>query len=163
MVSRRCYIGLGSNVGDRRGSLGRALRELEKAGLKVIARSGLYRTDPVEVIDQEEFLNQVVAVETDLPAARILEICLAVERLMGRVRTRDKGPRNIDLDLLLAGGEVLRSAGLTVPHPRMHLRRFVLVPLAEIAAEERHPVLDRSVAELLIDCPDRSRVNPARS
>jgi 2-amino-4-hydroxy-6-hydroxymethyldihydropteridine diphosphokinase len=161
MVKRRCHIGLGSNLGDRGASLDQAVRLLEEAGLRVVARSRVYRTDPVEVIDQEEFLNQVVSVETDLSAARVLEICLGVERRMGRVRTRDKGPRNIDLDLLLAGGEILAADGVTVPHPRMHLRRFVLVPLADVAPGDRHPVLGRTVAELLLDCPDRSGVTPA--
>src|SRR6185436_3146207 len=107
----------------------------------VVLRSSLYQTDPVEVVDQAEFLNQVVVVEVTLQAAALLERLLAIEQGMGRVRTRDKGPRTIDLDLLLHGDGIVRKPGLEVPHPRLHLRRFVLVPLAEIAPDLTHPVL----------------------
>jgi 2-amino-4-hydroxy-6-hydroxymethyldihydropteridine diphosphokinase len=124
-----------------------------------VARSSFYRTEPVEVVDQEEFLNQVLALETALGAAVLLERCLGIERAMGRVRTRDKGPRSIDLDLLLYGDVILREPGLEVPHPRLHLRRFVLVPLVEIAPALRHPVLGLTAAALLEACPDRSRVD----
>jgi 2-amino-4-hydroxy-6-hydroxymethyldihydropteridine diphosphokinase len=158
MATRRIFIGLGSNIGDRRAHLDRARRGLEEAGLTVGEQSALYRTDPVEVIDQEEFVNQVVSCDTELPPEAVLEICLAVERSMGRVRTRDKGPRVIDLDLILSGDDIRSGGPLEVPHPRMHLRRFVLVPLAEISPGAWHPVLKRTAAELLSRCPDRSRV-----
>ena len=158
MATRRIFIGLGSNIGDRRAHLERARQGLDAAGLKVGEQSSLYRTDPVEVIDQEEFINQVVSCETALAPEAILEVCLAVERSMGRARTRDKGPRVIDLDLLLAGDDIRTGESLQVPHPRMHLRRFVLVPLAEISAGARHPVLKLTAAEMLSKCPDRSRV-----
>ena len=156
---RRVYIGLGSNIGDRGAHLARAIRELQRRGLLVALRSSVYRTAPVDVLDQDDFLNQVIGCDTGLPAGAILEICLSVERDMGRIRTRDRGPRIIDLDLLLAGDEVLGGdGGLELPHPRMHLRRFVLRPLVEIAPGARHPVLGLEVAELLRRCPDRSRV-----
>ena len=166
MPTRLIFIGLGSNQGDRAGYLGRAIEALHGRGLGATLVSPLYRTDPVEVIDQEEFLNQVVGCETALSPDRILEACLFVEQSMGRRRTRDKGPRRIDLDLLLAGEDVREEAALKVPHPRMHLRRFVLVPLVEIAPAAWHPVLRTTAAELLRICPDRSRVErldtPAR-
>src|SRR2546422_8431891 len=158
MPERLIYIGLGSNQGDREGSLRRAIEALEGSGVKPVLRSSLYRSDPLEVIDQEEFLNQVVGCLTALPPEGILEICLAVERAMGRQRTRDKGPRGIDLDLLLCGDDIREGATVRVPHPRMHLRRFVLVPLVEIAPGARHPLLKQTAAELLRSCPDRSRV-----
>ncbi|HEV8700991.1 MAG TPA: 2-amino-4-hydroxy-6-hydroxymethyldihydropteridine diphosphokinase [Candidatus Polarisedimenticolia bacterium] len=158
MAARGVFIGLGSNIGDRRAHLDRARNALGKAGLKVSQQSSLYRTDPVEVVDQEEFINQVVGCETGLGPEAILEVCLAVERSMGRVRTRDKGPRVIDLDLLLSGNDIRSGVALQVPHPRMHLRRFVLVPLAEISPGAWHPVLNLTAAELLAKCPDRSRV-----
>ncbi len=155
----QAFLGLGSNVGDRKAALALAIEALGGEPLRLISRSSLYRTDPVEVIDQEEFLNQVVAVETGLEPAALLALCLKIEGTLGRVRKRDKGPRILDLDLLLHGDAVLRSTGLVVPHPRLHLRRFVLVPLAEIAPEVRHPVLGLTAAEMLQCCPDRSRVD----
>ena len=152
------FIGLGSNVGDRAGALAEAVLRLEAEAGPVVLRSSIYRTDPVEVVDQEEFLNQVVGVETALEPAALLDRLLSIERVMGRVRTRDKGPRTIDLDLLLHGDTIVQRAGLEVPHPRLHLRRFVLEPLAEIAPEFVHPVLHESVRTLLARCPDASRV-----
>lgn len=158
MPERLVFIGLGSNLGDRRGHLGRARKALEGHGLKVILQSSLYLTEPVEVIDQDEFINQVVGFKTGLSPENILEACLAVEKSMGRLRTRDKGPRVIDLDLLLSGDDIRSGDALEVPHPRMHLRRFVLLPLAEISPGAWHPVLHRTAAEMLSTCPDRSRV-----
>lgn len=158
MAERRVFIGLGSNIGDRQGHLDRARKALGAAGLRVGEQSSIYRTDPVEVTDQEEFINQVVGCETGLGPEAILEVCLAVEQSMGRVRTREKGPRVIDLDLLLSGDDIRSGGAVQVPHPRMHLRRFVLVPLAEISPEAWHPVLNMTAAEMLSRCPDRSRV-----
>jgi len=158
MATRRIFVGLGSNVGDRRAHLDRARKGLEEAGLRIVEQSALYLSEPIEVIDQEEFINQVVGCESELDPEAILGVCLAVERSMGRVRTRDKGPRIIDLDLLLSGDDIRSGGSLQVPHPRMHLRRFVLVPLAEISPGAWHPVLNRTAAELLSMCPDRSRV-----
>jgi len=152
------YIGLGSNLGDRFLSLRLAAEALDRAGIRVEVRSSLYRADPVEVIDQGEFINQVLGCLTAIPADEILATCLAIERTFGRVRTREKGPRTLDIDLLLYGDSVVKTAGLEVPHPRMHLRAFVLVPLVEIAPQARHPVLGLTAEELLRRCPDRSRV-----
>jgi 2-amino-4-hydroxy-6-hydroxymethyldihydropteridine diphosphokinase len=163
MYKRTVYIGLGSNVGDRARNMNAALQALSKSMDTPLACSSLYRTDPVEVIDQEEFLNQVAGFSTDRTPEEILGLCLAIEKEMGRVRTRHKGPRVIDLDLLLAGSDIRGGGGIEVPHPRMHLRRFVLLPLCEIAPAARHPILRRSIAELLRDCPDRSRVEVLRA
>jgi 2-amino-4-hydroxy-6-hydroxymethyldihydropteridine diphosphokinase len=158
-VTRKlAFIGLGSNQGDRAANLARAAASLEASGVGPLCRSSIYACQPVEVVDQQEFLNQVVGFRTASPPEALLDLCLEVERRLGRLRTRNKGPRAIDLDLLLSGDDIRTGEAIQVPHPRMHLRRFVLVPLAEIAPFARHPVLGRLAVELLWACPDRSRV-----
>jgi 2-amino-4-hydroxy-6-hydroxymethyldihydropteridine diphosphokinase len=154
------YIGLGSNVGDRERALRRAREALAARGLVPGPLSSLYLTEPVEAPPQDWFLNQVAAFAASLPPAEVLRACLAVEAEMGRTREVFRGPRTIDLDLLLHGGAVVSSPGLTVPHPRLHERRFVLVPLTEIAPSLVHPVLGLTMAELRARCRDTSRVLP---
>ena len=152
------FVALGTNLGDREGNLARGVRGLAERGLRITGRSSVYETEPVGGPVQGPYLNAVVQAETALDAAAVLASCLAVERDVGRVRGAPNAPRTLDLDLLLYGDLVARSAGLTVPHPRMQERRFVLVPLAEIAPAARHPVLDLTAAEMAADCPDRSAV-----
>lgn len=130
----RAYIGLGSNLGDRRATLERAVELLDAPDLTVLAVSELRETDPVGYLDQPRFLNGAAAVETELPAPELLERLLAVERELGRERDAAVrfGPRTVDLDLLLYGSQTIDEPGLTVPHPRLAERRFVLEPLAEL-------------------------------
>jgi 2-amino-4-hydroxy-6-hydroxymethyldihydropteridine diphosphokinase len=148
------YLSLGSNVGDRQGNLAEAIRRLGALG-EVRAASSLYETEPVEVeSSQPWFLNCVVGLETELAADELLRRVLAVEQAMGRMRTEPKGPRTIDIDIVLFGDAVLDTPDLTVPHPAMQQRRFVLEPLAEIAPEAWHPVLKRTARELLASLPE---------
>jgi 2-amino-4-hydroxy-6-hydroxymethyldihydropteridine diphosphokinase len=123
------YVGLGSNLGDREGTIRAAVAELPG----VVAVSALRETDPVGITDQPRFLNGVAALETGLTARELLDLLLAVERRLGRERGKRWGPRTIDLDLLLYGDEVIDETGLRIPHPRLHERRFVLEPLAELS------------------------------
>ena len=127
-------MGLGANLGPREETLREALRLLDETdGVRVVASARLRETEPVGVVDQPRFLNGAVAVDTELSARALLDVLLAVEQRLGRVRDGTRwGPRTIDLDLLLYGDEVLDEAGLRVPHPRLHERRFVLEPLAEL-------------------------------
>ena len=135
-----CYVGLGSNLGDRAANLAEARRRLNEAG-RIVAASSIYETDPWGVDPgQPVYLNQVVSLATPLPPVGLLKLLLSIEREMGRVRTAPGAPRVIDLDLLLYGDQVIDEPGLTLPHPRMCERAFVLVPLAEIAPNAVHPV-----------------------
>jgi 2-amino-4-hydroxy-6-hydroxymethyldihydropteridine diphosphokinase len=158
MRSPSVFLGLGSNLGDRELSLERGLASLESRGFQVICRSSTYLTEPVGGPAQDWFLNAVVGGETELTPDALLEACLEVEAELGRVRRVPNGPRTLDLDLLLYGSEVRHDERLSLPHPRFHERRFVLVPLAEIAPALCHPLLGSSVQELLERCPDASRV-----
>ena len=146
------YLSLGSNVGDRELSLHDAIERLRFAG-RVVAASSLYETEPVEFTDQPWFLNCAVVLETTQTPEQLLATVLAVEREMGRVRTQKKGPRTIDIDILLFGERILDSPELTIPHPALHQRRFVLEPLAEIAPDVQHPILEKSIRRLLEDLP----------
>ena len=146
-MKKSVYLSLGSNVGDRRANLDTAVEKLRALGT-VSAISSLYETEPVEVRQQGWFLNCVVKLETEAMPRQLLKRVLDIEQSMGRRRTQAKGPRNIDIDILLFASSVVEAKGLTIPHPAMHERRFVLEPLAEIAPEVRHPVLKKTAREL---------------
>jgi 2-amino-4-hydroxy-6-hydroxymethyldihydropteridine diphosphokinase len=141
------YLSLGSNVGDREGQLRAAQARLGAAG-KIVAVSSLYETEPVDFTEQPWFLNCVVAFETEQTPEELMTSILRIEQEMGRRRLQKKGPRTIDIDILLFGENVVDSPGVTIPHPAMHLRRFVLEPLAEIAPEVIHPVFRKTIRQL---------------
>ena len=150
------YLGLGSNVGDREGSLSAAVAQLAASDLRILRVSSVYETEPVEYTDQRYFLNLVVEAETDLFPMQLLWRVGKIERALGRVRTIPKGPRVIDIDILLYARAVIRTPALKVPHPRMAERRFVLAPLAELAPSLRHPVTRRTISEMLDEAPVQS-------
>lgn len=143
------YLSLGSNVGDRQRFIEEAIRRLGSPDLKVLRVSSIYETEPRDVRNQPWFLNLVVEAETSLLPRLLLARVRRIERELGRKRAVSKGPRTIDVDILLYGHFVIGSTDLTVPHPRMAERRFVLEPLCELAPELRHPVLRRTMRELL--------------
>jgi 2-amino-4-hydroxy-6-hydroxymethyldihydropteridine diphosphokinase len=147
-VEKIVYLSLGSNVGDREANLRAAIDKLADLG-KVVGVSSLYETEPVDFTAQPWFLNCAVALRTHLMPKLFLAKILAIEQQMGRRRLQPKGPRSIDIDILLFGNSVISAPQLIVPHPAMHQRRFVLEPLAEIAPEVRHPVFKRTVREML--------------
>ena len=132
----RAFIGIGANIGNRRETLLRAVERIDGApSLRVVSQSTLHETDPVGVTDQPRFLNGVIEVETDLEPRDLLDRLLEIEQEFGRRRSRRRGPRTLDLDLLLYGDRIIEEPDLQVPHPRMHERDFVLEPLAEIAPD----------------------------
>jgi len=151
-------VGLGSNVGDRIGHCRWAIDEMGRIeGCRVERISSFYETDPVGYKDQDLFVNAVLELTSVLSPLELLDELLCIEKAMGRTRTIRWGPRIIDLDLLLFGETVMSHPRLTLPHPRMHERGFVLIPLAEIAPHAVHPVLRRSVKSLLASLPDAEK------
>jgi 2-amino-4-hydroxy-6-hydroxymethyldihydropteridine diphosphokinase len=152
------YLGLGSNIGDREKNLRQAVRLLEQSGVKVTKMSGLYETEPVDYLDQPWFLNAVLEADTQLPAEKLLVVLRGIESQMGSKKAIAKGPRLIDLDILLYDHVTINTPELQIPHPRMLQRNFVLVPLAEIAPTLSHPSWPASAKELLAHSPDKSVV-----
>jgi 2-amino-4-hydroxy-6-hydroxymethyldihydropteridine diphosphokinase len=151
------YIGLGSNLGDRRAMLQTAVQQLETLG-RITGVSSLYETEPVGYLEQPPFLNAVVALETALSPGDLLRALLDVERTLGRTRSFANAPRTIDLDLLLIDDVTLETTELILPHPRLHERAFVLVPLAELAPDMAHPISGQTMRTLLRELPDRGGI-----
>ncbi|HLY73125.1 MAG TPA: 2-amino-4-hydroxy-6-hydroxymethyldihydropteridine diphosphokinase [Planctomycetota bacterium] len=143
------YIGLGSNLGDRRAMIAGALERLHPRRV-----SAIVETDPVGRTDQPRFLNTVAEIQTSLPSAKLLDTLLDLERGLGRIRSLRWGPRTIDLDLLLYGDDLVKTELLSVPHPELHRRRFVLEGLAELCPDLAVPGLGRTVRQLLAACPE---------
>lgn len=155
----RYYIGLGANLGNQVETLRQAVTELSKLGT-ITAVAGLYRSAPVGYTDQPWFYNSVVELDSDLEPLELLHECQRIETELGRVRTIRFGPRTLDIDLLLTGEQVLDTPELQIPHPRMHQRRFVLVPLSEIAPELVHPIAHRTMSELRRDLDPVAQEQP---
>lgn len=152
------YLSLGSNLGDRAANLDRAIEALSGIGVRVLRRSSIFETEPVDFLAQPWFLNCVIEAETSLAPRPLIKELQSIERKLGSRKLVPRGPRIIDLDVLFYGTDVIHEAGMEIPHPRLAERRFVLVPLAELAPELRHPVLRKTAAELLAAVQDRSAV-----
>jgi 2-amino-4-hydroxy-6-hydroxymethyldihydropteridine diphosphokinase len=157
-MSETAYIAIGSNLGRRAFNCREAVERMGLIpGCRVVADSGLFRTEPIGVHGQDWYVNGVVALATDLPPRPLLETLLAIEAAMGRERKEKWAARIIDLDILLCGQAVMDEADLTIPHPLMHLRRFVMVPMNRLAPQLVHPVLQRTMAELLAGLPEEEQ------
>jgi 2-amino-4-hydroxy-6-hydroxymethyldihydropteridine diphosphokinase len=157
----RAFLGLGSNLDNRLFYLRRAVKEISQIA-RVSEISSVYETEPVGFIDQPAFLNAVLEVETGDSPEILLHRLKGIEKLVGRKTAVHLREREIDIDILLFDSLKLSTAAVTVPHPELHNRRFVLVPLSEVAADVEHPILQKSVSALLVDCSDRSRVEKTR-
>lgn len=153
------YLLTGGNIGDRKTYLCQAKNEIEKRCGAVVAESSIYETEAWGKEDQEAFLNQALKINTTLSSEDLLQTILKIEEDLGRKRDLKYGPRIIDIDILFFNDRVIDHHGLKIPHPQMQNRRFVLVPLNEIAPQKIHPVLKKTVSQLLSDCPDPLAVN----
>jgi 2-amino-4-hydroxy-6-hydroxymethyldihydropteridine diphosphokinase len=158
-MSYRVFLGLGSNIGERQKFLSDATGKLKSiAETKVVWTSSVYESDPYGKRDQAPFLNAVVEIETALEPEQLLETCKSIEQNLGRSSSEKWGPREIDIDILIYDGVVFGNASLRVPHPELEKRKFVLVPLKEIAPDLVHPENGMTITELADACRDSSRV-----
>jgi len=154
-MSNGIFLGIGSNLGDRRQNLEDAKRLLS---IQILSSSSLYETEPVGYLDQPWFVNAVIQVEVALTSRELLNRIQQIEQLMGRKRDIPKGPRTIDIDILFYNDLILNESDLIIPHPAVPERKFVLKPMGEIAAQFKHPVLHKTIHQLLAECPDHSIV-----
>jgi len=159
-MNHRIFLLLGSNLGDRAANLARARRHLQTACGPILKASALYTTAAWGVTDQPDFLNQAILIESTLDPQALLETVLRIEQEIGRVRLQKWGARTIDIDILFFDETIIQTPGLVIPHPELQNRRFALVPLNEIDAALVHPVLNKTIQELLDLCPDTSAVEP---
>ena len=160
---RLAYIALGSNVGDRAAWLARGVEEMNRVGVRVLRQSALYETEPVGGPPQDWFLNAVVEAETDLQPLQLLDVLRGIEQMTGRQRTIPSGPRTLDLDYVLDSESMVHTSVLEVPHPRLAERRFVLQPLADLVPDLLHPILRKTISQLLAGVKDSSQVRVWRS
>jgi 2-amino-4-hydroxy-6-hydroxymethyldihydropteridine diphosphokinase len=152
------FLLIGGNEGDSASQLAKACEKIEGAGCKILRRSALYETAPWGKTDQNDFLNQALQIQTSLDAPALMDTLLEIEKIMGRIRLEKYGSRIIDIDMLFFNEEIIHSPRLIIPHPEIQNRRFVLVPMEEIAPDHCHPVLRQSIRELLAACPDKGEV-----
>lgn len=148
------YLLIGGNLGDRFYNLQNAIELIEEKCGDIIAISSIYETAAWGVTDQPSFLNQVIVLNTEQSPSQLMQSLLSIEHEMGRERREKMGPRTIDLDILLIDDIQMNADHLIIPHPSLHLRKFALIPLAEVAATKVHPVKNKTITELLTDCPD---------
>jgi 2-amino-4-hydroxy-6-hydroxymethyldihydropteridine diphosphokinase len=148
------YLLIGGNLGDRSNNLQHAIEQIEQNCGDIISISSIYETAAWGVTDQPAFLNQVIVLDTELSPGELMKSLLKIENEMGRIRIEKMGPRTIDIDILLIDDLQMQTDDLVIPHPSLHLRKFALIPLAEVAAAKVHPSKNKTIAELLTDCPD---------
>lgn len=158
MAIRRLFIGLGSNLGDRLHYLNSAKSQIGLKFSTALMCSSIYESEPWGFKEQESFLNQVISVETELHPLKIWDLLFDIEKNLGRLRDIKFGPRTIDLDIILLGTMYFKNNNLTIPHPQMQKRKFVLEPLAELDSEIIHPLFYTSIRQLLIDCEDKGQI-----
>ena len=153
------YLSFGSNVGDRAANIETALKHLNDSGVKTVKVSSMYETEPWGNTEQERFLNCAAKVNTRLSPNELMNVILSIEHEMGREQKQKWEPRIIDIDILFFGKQIFKEDGLIIPHPEMEKRKFVLIPLEEIEPELIHPVLKKSIKQLLMECRDNLSVN----
>ena len=163
LIMKIVFLGIGTNLGNRESNLEQAVARIEEYVGPVLDSSSIYETEPWGFQAKDEFLNKVVKVETELTPSEILERILIIESIMGRVRSKERySSRLIDIDILICEDMIIDEENLKIPHPLLHQRRFVLVPLCEVASDMIHPVLKKSISDLLEICGDKSEVKKYR-